>query len=215
MKTNFLLKNKIALLISLAVSGISVSSNTSLVKAADFNINGTLGCNRALGIDCGDFQGDFTGIFSVSNDVSSPPGLPGSGGPITTPISSWDIKVNRNGNFFNEIKGNQPSSSNIDIGIIGEQSYLFSTGNYSSPNSLSLYFSNPIGNRPSPQIPPLGDFLGGRYFYNSQDFASVISASITSAVPVLVPEPFTIIGTLIGGTAAFRMRKKLKAAIDN
>ena len=27
-----------------------------------------------------------------------------------------------------------------------------------------------------------------------------------------VPEPFTIIGTLIGGTAAFRMRKKLKAS---
>ncbi len=26
-----------------------------------------------------------------------------------------------------------------------------------------------------------------------------------------VPEPFTVIGTLIGGTAAFRMRKKLKA----
>jgi hypothetical protein len=29
---------------------------------------------------------------------------------------------------------------------------------------------------------------------------------------VAVPEPFTIIGTLIGGTAAFRMRKKLKAS---
>ena len=28
---------------------------------------------------------------------------------------------------------------------------------------------------------------------------------------IAVPEPFTIIGTLIGGTAAFRMRKKLKA----
>ena len=26
-----------------------------------------------------------------------------------------------------------------------------------------------------------------------------------------VPEPFTIIGTIIGGTAAFRMRKKLRA----
>ena len=25
-----------------------------------------------------------------------------------------------------------------------------------------------------------------------------------------VPEPFTIVGTLIGGTAALRMRKKLK-----
>ena len=29
---------------------------------------------------------------------------------------------------------------------------------------------------------------------------------------VAVPEPFTIIGTLVGGTAALRMRKKLKAA---
>jgi hypothetical protein len=29
-----------------------------------------------------------------------------------------------------------------------------------------------------------------------------------------VPEPFTIIGTLIGGTVAFRMRKKLKAIAE-
>jgi hypothetical protein len=29
-----------------------------------------------------------------------------------------------------------------------------------------------------------------------------------------VPEPFTIIGTLIGGTAAFRMRKILKPTSD-
>ena len=34
---------------------------------------------------------------------------------------------------------------------------------------------------------------------------SVLSATTS------VPEPLTIIGTLIGGTAAFRMRKKLKA----
>lgn len=34
----------------------------------------------------------------------------------------------------------------------------------------------------------------------------VLTSSATS-----VPEPFTIIGTLIGGTAAFKMRKKLKS----
>jgi hypothetical protein len=34
-----------------------------------------------------------------------------------------------------------------------------------------------------------------------------ISATTSSTA---VPEPFTIIGTLIGGTAAFRMRKKVK-----
>ncbi|WP_295620487.1 PEP-CTERM sorting domain-containing protein [Chamaesiphon sp. GL140_3_metabinner_50] len=33
----------------------------------------------------------------------------------------------------------------------------------------------------------------------------------TSATATAVPEPFTIIGTLVGGTAALRMRKKLKA----
>ncbi|MCY7337684.1 MAG: PEP-CTERM sorting domain-containing protein [Chamaesiphon sp.] len=30
-----------------------------------------------------------------------------------------------------------------------------------------------------------------------------------------VPEPFTIIGTIIGGTAAFRMRKKLSNSVKN
>jgi hypothetical protein len=30
-----------------------------------------------------------------------------------------------------------------------------------------------------------------------------------SASPTSVPEPFTVIGTIVGGTAAFRMRKKL------
>jgi hypothetical protein len=31
-----------------------------------------------------------------------------------------------------------------------------------------------------------------------------------AAAPTSVPEPFTVIGTLVGGTAAIRMRKKLK-----
>jgi hypothetical protein len=47
-------------------------------------------------------------------------------------------------------------------------------------------------------------------------FASVpnvytINGSISQAGATDVPEPFTIVGTLIGGTAALRMRKKLKA----
>ena len=48
-------------------------------------------------------------------------------------------------------------------------------------------------------------------------FASVpnvytLTGSITQAgTPTSVPEPFTIVGTLIGGTAALRLRKKLKA----
>ena len=37
------------------------------------------------------------------------------------------------------------------------------------------------------------------------------STALPPSTPTAVPEPFTIIGTIIGGTAAFRMRKKLKA----
>lgn len=38
-------------------------------------------------------------------------------------------------------------------------------------------------------------------------YGSPIGGSATA-----IPEPFTIIGTLVGGTAAVRMRKKLKTA---
>jgi hypothetical protein len=51
---------------------------------------------------------------------------------------------------------------------------------------------------------------------NDLDFSvrsAGIGASGSYGVSVAsVPEPFTIIGTLVGGTAAFRMRKKLSAA---
>jgi hypothetical protein len=43
-------------------------------------------------------------------------------------------------------------------------------------------------------------------------FGNFTAFSITPAAATSVPEPFTIIGSLIGGTAAFRMRKKLAAS---
>jgi hypothetical protein len=43
-------------------------------------------------------------------------------------------------------------------------------------------------------------------------FATRVDTSATATAATDVPEPFTIIGTLVGGTAALRMRKKLKAA---
>ncbi len=44
----------------------------------------------------------------------------------------------------------------------------------------------------------------------SGDAAFIANFSAGSAQAV--PEPFTIIGTLVGGTAAFRMKRKLKLA---
>jgi hypothetical protein len=48
---------------------------------------------------------------------------------------------------------------------------------------------------------------------NLSGFNTRIDTTATSGITAAaVPEPFTIIGTLVGGTAALRMRKKLKAA---
>jgi hypothetical protein len=40
------------------------------------------------------------------------------------------------------------------------------------------------------------------------------NVSLNTTGSTSVPEPFTVIGTLVGGTAAFRMRKKLKSGND-
>jgi hypothetical protein len=48
--------------------------------------------------------------------------------------------------------------------------------------------------------------------FNSRTFTGYNAFVSTSTPTTAVPEPFTIIGTLVGGTAALRMRKKLKAS---
>ena len=61
---------------------------------------------------------------------------------------------------------------------------------------------------------------GTNYFLVSTGFQNVDSGAFTTTIDgagnvnptgsTSVPEPFTIVGTLVGGTAALRMRKKLK-----
>jgi hypothetical protein len=53
---------------------------------------------------------------------------------------------------------------------------------------------------------PYGSGTGNTPYQYVDNFAISGSAANSAAVP----EPFTVIGSLIGGTAAFRMRKKLK-----
>ena len=54
---------------------------------------------------------------------------------------------------------------------------------------------------------------GQSAYFGLEELAS-INTTVAPGSGTAVPEPFTVIGTLIGGTAAFRMRKKLKAIAD-
>jgi hypothetical protein len=59
----------------------------------------------------------------------------------------------------------------------------------------------------------IGDTIGWRIQTDSCCGASQVTISNFSAPEATaVPEPFTIIGTCIGGTAAYRIRKKLMAS---
>jgi hypothetical protein len=57
---------------------------------------------------------------------------------------------------------------------------------------------------------------GDLFINNTDDVFPYVSLGITlgydAPTPTAVPEPFTVIGTIVGGTAALRMRKKLKSA---
>lgn len=60
-----------------------------------------------------------------------------------------------------------------------------------------------------------GDIIGWRINTtdNGAGAATVAISNFSAPItPTSVPEPFTVIGTLVGGTAALRMRKKLKLA---
>jgi hypothetical protein len=46
----------------------------------------------------------------------------------------------------------------------------------------------------------------------ANSFATIDNIQFGTATAQSVPEPFSIIGTLVGGTAAFRIRKKLADA---
>jgi hypothetical protein len=54
------------------------------------------------------------------------------------------------------------------------------------------------------------DLNGGPYNYNDLSFTFTPTRSLTPSA-TSVPEPFTTIGTIVGGTTAIRMRKKLKS----
>jgi sugar lactone lactonase YvrE len=58
------------------------------------------------------------------------------------------------------------------------------------------------------EFAPNGSIINTFVGFN-QPFALAFAPD--AATPTAVPEPFTIVGTLIGGTTAFRIRKRLKA----
>ena len=124
---------------------------------------------------------------------------------------------------FKDVTFTDPNNHGVSINLKGDTgSGLVDTNNFTSLLSISRfpfivgsnaasngYYVNGSGRTDS-------NFVSGDLSNFSSDDMPYISLGITlgydAPTPTAVPEPFTVIGTIVGGTAALRMRKKLKSA---
>jgi hypothetical protein len=108
----------------------------------------------------------------------------------STPISIDTVNPLLNSGFYRD---NNAGSLNLQYDGFTTVLTAQKTGLSAGPHTFQLVIAD------------LGD-----EFYDSGVFLK--AGSITAIAPTTaVPEPFTVIGSIIGGTAAFRMRKKLKS----
>jgi hypothetical protein len=138
-------------------------------------------------------QGDFSYIGTNSNGFDY---------SLTNPLSfafnnGVDLTVGAGSVFRGTL--NQ-TTRGIDFAVLDSRGSFFSNaGNTTPTNSLAFSFGD---------IPDRSFGIGGGYSIS----ASNISTQIISTQ---VPEPFTMIGTIFGSAAAFRMRRKLTTALNN
>jgi hypothetical protein len=112
-------------------------------------------------------------------------------------ISNFSTLVNNSGDFTGGPYLNEPSAFFNFYADAGEQFTRIAL----TQTTLGGGFEN---DNHTFRIPDAEAISGTGVNLSGLNF----SGNVTTAVP----EPFTIIGTLVGGTAAFRLRKKLKAA---
>ncbi|AFY96642.1 PEP-CTERM sorting domain-containing protein [Chamaesiphon minutus] len=147
----------------------------------------------------------FESGFSVNGNLLQQGGTPGT---LTLPGSNNPVSFSGTWLNFNQstplsrtiyfTDGNTSQISDIF-------SYTVSNANNFGTISGTFQSASNLGFLPN-GVSQSDVFQAGTSVPFSSDF---LTASVATTAPTSVPEPFTIIGTLIGGTAAFRMKKKL------
>ena len=188
--------------------GLGISTLTGILlqsapaKAASFSFSGNLANANARPVF--NFVADGTSTVTIQS-FSYGGGRNAAGNTISA--GGFDLNLalfDAAGNGVDE--RDDISLNNLDFNYTGVlargnyQAIIFANGNY--PNGAYP------GGKLSDGFTNTGDFFGRTSAY-AFDILNVTSASATAATAV--PEPFTIVGTLIGGTAALRMRKRLKS----
>ena len=166
--------------------GVNFSSSSgSNNGGAILDQSGGFGINARSGTKFLAFNRDI--VYSNGGIATDPEIL-----DFSTPIS--DISIFSSGGSGNGVFQLQAfDSSNVLLGTSVVSTLAGTYGNLSFTSALSNITKVSLTQTSG----------GSSFVYDDLSF--------NSGTPTSVPEPFTVIGTLIGGTAAIRIRKKLKA----
>jgi hypothetical protein len=152
--------------------------------------------------------------FINSNNLTVPSGTNTASSLIQF---STQTLPNSTGTFSRTSANTFTLTSPLAFAFSSGTSVNFASGNVfsldtSNTASVSLSLTNGLGTIANGLDSTVSNTLG----INLQD--TFIAGGGTYGViasPTAIPEPFTVIGTIIGGTVAFRMRKKLASSVNN
>ncbi len=190
--------------VSLANGDITYSHGISTF----FNdVNPVPGQNDTININFGS-----TTTVSTANGSLSPYFTPATTTSFTTaPTAIFDYVSGTNAFYTYTLR------NDIDFGFVNGVNVVIGAGTVFTGNKSSTavsfstidesksYFKNGTDNTPL-----TGLSFGFNDIKGSGNGTYGITASSAAESATAIPEPFTMIGTLVGGTAALRMRKKLK-----
>jgi hypothetical protein len=134
----------------------------------------------------------FNDVFAFYLDGNNIALVPGT----STPVSIDNVSPLTNSGFYNDNTGGTGIQYDGFTNMITASNVGLSAGNHHIKIAIA----------------DVGDGV-----YDSAIFLQLSSFADTAQAPQIaqaeaVPEPFTIVGTILGGTAAMRMRKKLKSS---
>ncbi len=193
----------------------TVNNSSTLVGGLGTFINGLgFATNGNLYGTGGDSNTGGSGFYQIDTATGVATQV---GANIANFSSAGDIAFNPSTNQFlaTSSSSNSPNSTLFSIGLDGSASPIGNMG-FSNVFGLSFEGGQLFGYTADRQQIKINAATGASTFDRDIIIGNTLTiggaASPISTVPVAaVPEPFTIIGTLIGGTAALRLRKKLKS----
>ena len=207
---------------------VSITSGTLLFTDGALNTN-VVGGGSIAPVVGNQFTVNFNGVNSatVQADTSGSFVTAGlSAGPRYIASSSADYLF-AGGNTYTQVGdlvfdfSQQVTANPLVARLTVGNGSIFSTASVGDATTFSFVSGNTTfltqpDNILSQLLVQQGDFRFSVDNLASNNPANIgIPNGSYSLAATAVPEPFTIIGTIIGGTAAFRMRKKLSNSVKN